>query len=97
MNFEIALVFESIPRIVDRIETADFRVVRRFLPDGEPLMSQQITGEPPRVVRRFAPSSRSVEATREYYRGVWDGLIAVWLSNWPKRMAPGATGESPEN
>lgn len=76
------------PQVVERIETADFRVVRRFLPElgaavtanerGRVPVAEEVSGESPVVLVRVGPSvARELPVDRELLDAVHDGLVAV--------------------
>jgi penicillin-binding protein 2 len=76
------------PQVVERIETADFRVVRRFLPElssaaardeeTEPLVAEEVAGDVPVVLERFEPEvAGELSVGPEVLDAVHDGLVAV--------------------
>lgn len=76
------------PKMVERIETADLRVARRFLEYvGDPYgvlgitavrLREEVSGEPPAIVRQVEPEVRSkVEVPPTFWGALHEGLFAV--------------------
>ncbi len=73
-----------LPQVIDHVETADFRLVRRFLPRAAPPelaaegIYEEVAGQAPEIVSNTAAESRPVQGVLpEQLQAVREGLLAV--------------------
>ncbi|MBI3180187.1 MAG: penicillin-binding protein 2 [Deltaproteobacteria bacterium] len=73
-----------VPQVVDHVETADFRLVRRYLPRAAPAeptgggVREEVMGVGPELVRKSEVQARPIEGiSPEHIQTVREGLLAV--------------------